>query len=161
IVSPLRSALALMVAPACRFDRQGAPDRSDPLALTKGRSRRVGRATPRVVRPTGVSPRHRWASPRSVVVTTGNCRGEVSPSSTQKSNLPMRKLNLPFLIGLLAVAAVLGVGYHFVHAYQVRRNASALLDRADRAEAGKNLDQAEQALRDYLDLRREDGPAWK
>jgi tetratricopeptide (TPR) repeat protein len=73
----------------------------------------------------------------------------------------MRKLNLVFLIGLLAAVAVLGVGVHFVHAFQVRRNASALLDRADRAEAGKDLEKAEQALRQYLNLRREDGPAWK
>src|SRR2546423_1798953 len=73
----------------------------------------------------------------------------------------MRKLNFIFLIGLLAVLAVLGVGTHFLHAYQVRRNASALLDRAERAQAGKDLETAEQSLSQYVNLRPEDGPAWK
>jgi tetratricopeptide (TPR) repeat protein/predicted TPR repeat methyltransferase len=73
----------------------------------------------------------------------------------------MRTLNLPFLLVLLAVVAVLGVGMHFVHGYQVQRNASALLERADRAEADKDLEKAEQALQQYLNLRREDVAAWK
>ena len=50
---------------------------------------------------------------------------------------------------------------HLVHGIQVRRNASALLDRASRAEAGDDLEKAEQSLGQYLTLRREDGAAWK
>ena len=73
----------------------------------------------------------------------------------------MRRLNLVFLAVLLAAVALLGGGMHLVHGFQVRRNASALLDRARRAEAGNDLEKAEQSLRQYLNLRREDGPAWK
>ena len=73
----------------------------------------------------------------------------------------MRKLNLLFLAILLAAMALLGGGMHFVHAFQVRRNATALLDRAERAVVDKDLESAEQSLRQYLSLRREDGPAWK
>jgi tetratricopeptide (TPR) repeat protein len=72
----------------------------------------------------------------------------------------MRRLNLVFLAILLAVVALLGGGMHLVHGFQIRRNASALLDRARRAEADKDLDKAEQSLSQYLNLRREDGPTW-
>ena len=49
---------------------------------------------------------------------------------------------------------------HLAHDLQVRRNASSLLDRARRAESGKDLEKAEQAVLQYLNFRREDGPAW-
>ena len=71
-----------------------------------------------------------------------------------------RKLNLVFLAVLIAVATVLGVGMHLAHSVQIRRNASALLDRARRAEAGNDLEEAEQSLSQYLKIRRGDGPAW-
>jgi len=45
-----------------------------------------------------------------------------------------RSLNYKFLLGLLAGTAVFGTGVHFLHAYQVRRNAGALLTRAEQAE---------------------------
>ena len=73
----------------------------------------------------------------------------------------MRRLNLVFLAILLAVVAVFGGGMHLVHGFQVQRNASALLDRARRAEAGNDLEKAEQSLSQYLNFRREDGPAWE
>ena len=73
----------------------------------------------------------------------------------------MRRLNLVFLAVLLAVVAVFGGGMHLVHGVQIQRNASALLDRARRAEAGKDLEKAEQSLSQYLNIRREDGPAWE
>ena len=61
-----------------------------------------------------------------------------------------RRLNLVFLTILLAAVALLGGGMHLVHGVQVRRNASALLDRAGRAEAGNDLEKAEQSLSQYL-----------
>jgi cellulose synthase operon protein C len=73
----------------------------------------------------------------------------------------MRQLNLVFLAMLLTAVVLLGGGVHLVHGLQVRRNAPALLDRARRAEAGKDLEKAEQSLREYLNLRREDGLAWE
>ena len=73
----------------------------------------------------------------------------------------MRRLNLVFLTILLVVVAVFGGGMHLVHGIQVQRNASALLDRARRAEAGKDLAKAEQSLSQYLNLRPDDGPTWE
>ncbi len=73
----------------------------------------------------------------------------------------MRRLNLVFLAVLLAVAAALGGGMHLVHDLQIRRNASALLDRARRAESSNDLEKVEQSLGQYLQIRREDGPAWE
>ena len=72
-----------------------------------------------------------------------------------------RRLNLAFLATLFATVAVLGGGMHLVHGFQMQRNASALLDRARRAEAGNDLGKAEQSLSEYLNLRRDDGPAWE
>ena len=72
----------------------------------------------------------------------------------------MRKFNFAFLAILLAVAAVLGGGIYVVHEAQVRRNASSLLDRARRAETGKELQKAEQSLSQFLSINRDDGPAW-
>jgi tetratricopeptide (TPR) repeat protein len=71
-----------------------------------------------------------------------------------------RRLNVVFLASLLAVAAAVGAGMHFVHGYQVRRNAGALLDRAHRAEEDGNLEGAEEAVRRYLNLRPTDEAAW-
>jgi len=47
-----------------------------------------------------------------------------------------------------------------VHGFQMRRNASALLDRARLAEAGNKLDKAEEALSQYLSINRDDGATW-
>jgi tetratricopeptide (TPR) repeat protein len=73
----------------------------------------------------------------------------------------MRRLNLVFLAILLVAAALLGGGVQLLHGFQVRRNASALLDRARQAEADHDLEKAEQALQAYLNLEREDGSAWE
>jgi tetratricopeptide (TPR) repeat protein len=73
----------------------------------------------------------------------------------------MRKLNFLFITGLIVVLTVLGVGVHFLHAYQIRRNAWALLVRAERAEANNELQKAEQSLSQYVNLERDDGRAWK
>jgi cellulose synthase operon protein C len=72
-----------------------------------------------------------------------------------------RRINLLVLMILFAAAVLLGGGMHLVHGVQVRRNAAALLDRASRAEAGGDLEKAEQSLKQYLSFRRDDGPAWK
>jgi predicted Zn-dependent protease len=82
------------------------------------------------------------------------------PDDTGWSPPVPRELNLLFGLGLVIVVAVLGGTIHFVHAYQVRRYASVLLDRARRAEADEDLEKATESLRQYLDLNREDGPTW-
>jgi hypothetical protein len=72
----------------------------------------------------------------------------------------MRRINLAFLAGLIAMVAVLGVGIRFVHAYQLRRNASVLLDRARSADAEKKFGRAAELLGQYLRIIRQDGLTW-
>jgi cellulose synthase operon protein C len=72
-----------------------------------------------------------------------------------------RRFNLPLVSILFAAAVLLGGGIHLVHGVQLRRNASALLDRASRAEAVNDLEKAEQSLKQFLSFRHEDGPGWK
>ena len=48
-----------------------------------------------------------------------------------------------------------------MHGFQIRRNASALLDRAGAPRPAKDLEKAEQSLSQYLNIRRDDGPAWE
>jgi hypothetical protein len=73
----------------------------------------------------------------------------------------MRRFNPVLLAMLLTAVTLLGGGMDLVHGVQVRRNASDLLDRARRAESGNDLEKAEHALRQYLNLRRNDGSAWE
>jgi tetratricopeptide (TPR) repeat protein len=72
-----------------------------------------------------------------------------------------RRLNLRFLTVLLVLAVTCLGGMHLLHEVQIRRNASDLLRRASRAEARDDLETAEQSLRQYLKIKREDGTAWK
>jgi tetratricopeptide (TPR) repeat protein len=60
-----------------------------------------------------------------------------------------RKLNVKLFGCLLASVLVLGIAVHFIHAFQVRRNAGALLERADKAEKDGHLPEAAQYLRRY------------
>jgi len=63
----------------------------------------------------------------------------------------MRKqLNVKLLGYFLATTALVSVGVHFLHAHQVRRNASSLLSQASRAEEQGQLDQAAEYLDRYL-----------
>jgi tetratricopeptide (TPR) repeat protein len=50
-------------------------------------------------------------------------------------NNTRRRLNVRFLIGLLAVVVVLGLGVHFLHAYQVRQHIDAVKERGDYTRA--------------------------
>jgi cellulose synthase operon protein C len=72
----------------------------------------------------------------------------------------MRRLNLIFLAVLVIAATVLGGGIHLMHGFQMRRNASALLDRARRAESADDLAKAEESLERYLNVLPDDGSAW-
>ena len=72
----------------------------------------------------------------------------------------MRRLNLAFLAVLLTVTAVFGGGMYVVHATQIVRNASILLDHARRAEANNDLESAEKFIANYINIKRLDGLAW-
>ena len=67
--------------------------------------------------------------------------------------------NYRLALGLLAALLVAGAAVHVVHGYQVRRQARALLERADRAEAVGQNEQAAALLQRYLELAPDDTAA--
>src|SRR5436305_6005263 len=63
----------------------------------------------------------------------------------------MRKsLNIKYLGYWLAAILVLGVGVHFLHGFQVKRNAGALKEQAEKAEEAGDLRHAADYFRQYL-----------
>ena len=67
--------------------------------------------------------------------------------------------NLRFTLILLATVGVFGVGVHFLHAFQIDRNADSLLSKARRSLADENLDEAAKYLRVYIGFRPKDAKA--
>ncbi|HTU19783.1 MAG TPA: tetratricopeptide repeat protein [Gemmataceae bacterium] len=61
-----------------------------------------------------------------------------------------RTLNLKFAACLVVLLALFGTAVHFLHGYQVKRNASALLDQARRAREEGLDDKAAEYLGNYL-----------
>jgi tetratricopeptide (TPR) repeat protein len=72
-----------------------------------------------------------------------------------------RRVNYRFLACLLGVFACLAAGGHWLHAFQVQRNAGGLKERADQARAAQppQYDAAVQSYRRYLALIPNDGDA--
>lgn len=70
-----------------------------------------------------------------------------------------KKLNVRFLACVLVVFVVSGVGVHFVHGYQVKRNARALLNRADAAKEEKDAAKEMDYLARYLGFEPQDTDA--
>jgi tetratricopeptide (TPR) repeat protein len=66
------------------------------------------------------------------------------------SSVTKRTVNVKFLAWLVGGAAVFGVGVHYLHGFQVRRNAAILLEQAHRAETEGRPDQAADYLGRYL-----------
>ena len=64
-----------------------------------------------------------------------------------------RRLNVKFLIGLLAGALLLGAGLYGLYAFQANRHAASLLAGIERAEQEGKLDRLAQYLERYLVLR--------
>jgi tetratricopeptide (TPR) repeat protein len=60
------------------------------------------------------------------------------------------KVNIKLLAFLCGGAVLFAVGVHFLHGFQERRNAGALLKQAERAEADGENEQAVKHLRTYL-----------
>ena len=69
----------------------------------------------------------------------------------------MKKLNIPFLLFLVFGAMVLVVGTHFLHGYQMSRNAEGLRTRAEKAEAEGDVDEQIRLLQRYMRYRPDDG----
>jgi len=67
-----------------------------------------------------------------------------------------RTLDRKFLLWTVALVLLLGIMVHFVHSFQVRRNAGSLLDQADRANNEGNFDQAHTYYTHYLAYEPED-----
>ncbi len=70
-----------------------------------------------------------------------------------------RKLHLRNLLIILGVVAVLTIGAHFLHGYQVRRNADVFLEEARKAEERGEFDLAAGHLKRYLEYRPNDDQA--
>jgi tetratricopeptide (TPR) repeat protein len=62
-----------------------------------------------------------------------------------------RRLNVKFLLWVLGGLLAAGAGTHFLHEFQVKRNAAALRERAEMALADGQLRQAVSYLSQYLD----------
>src|SRR5262245_25723844 len=67
-----------------------------------------------------------------------------------------RQLNVKGLAFLMVLTLVLGVGVHFLHAFQVERGADALSRQAEDAEKHQDLARAVKFLDRYLRMRPED-----
>jgi tetratricopeptide (TPR) repeat protein len=70
-----------------------------------------------------------------------------------------KKLNVRFVLYLLGSLAVLGTATHFLHGYQVQRNAHALLNQANLAQERGEISEATDYLERYLGLRPDDTDA--
>lgn len=70
-----------------------------------------------------------------------------------------RRLNFKLAVPLLVLLVLLGVGTHFLHAYQVKRNARHLRHLADEALADGRLQKARGHLAHYLELAPDDASA--
>src|SRR5438552_12579009 len=70
-----------------------------------------------------------------------------------------RRLNVRYLACLMVGGTLFATTVHFVHGYQVRRNARTLLAHAQRADADGHPDEAVRFLNDYLTLVPEDTEA--
>jgi hypothetical protein len=62
------------------------------------------------------------------------------------------RINLKAILILLAVVAALGAGDYFLHGYQMKRNARAVLEQAEEAEREGDVALQAQYLRMYLGL---------
>src|SRR5437667_12796167 len=63
-----------------------------------------------------------------------------------------KRINVRFALYLVLTVAVLATGTHFLHAYQVRRNAGSLLARARHYQEQGNLSKAADCFGQYLGL---------
>jgi tetratricopeptide (TPR) repeat protein len=63
-----------------------------------------------------------------------------------------KKINYKFVLGLIAVMAIVAVPIHYLHGYQVRRSVHSLLDQANRAEERGQIVEAAGFLGRYLNF---------
>jgi cellulose synthase operon protein C len=70
-----------------------------------------------------------------------------------------RTVNLRFLLVFLTTLTVIGVGVHFVHGYQLKRNATVFLRQAEEAESAGQPEKAVELLGRYLGFRPDDAEA--
>jgi tetratricopeptide (TPR) repeat protein len=73
----------------------------------------------------------------------------------------MRKLNLPFLAGLLVTVGVLSGAVYFVRKYEVNTNSRVLRDQALEAKKKGDLERASGLYGNYLNLITGDAQTWK
>ncbi len=69
------------------------------------------------------------------------------------------RVNYPLLVGLVIGGAIAAVAAFFLWRFQVDRNASRLIAKADAAEASGNLEEAFESLQQYVQLRTRENEA--
>ena len=67
-----------------------------------------------------------------------------------------KQVNTRFIVTVLGIFAVLGLGVHFLHGVQVEGNAGKLKERAEAAEAEGEYEKAVALLGQYLNFREND-----
>src|SRR5437868_111834 len=72
---------------------------------------------------------------------------------------PRRQVNLKFLLILIISVAAVGAGVHFVHGYQVKRQAGSLKEQAERAIEEKDPAKALSLFAQYLGYKPDDTDA--
>jgi tetratricopeptide (TPR) repeat protein len=73
----------------------------------------------------------------------------------------MKRLNIKLAVSLILGLIVLGGGVHFLHAFQVDRNAESVIEQAQALYDKKDLEEAFDAALRYKNLRAEDLPGSK
>lgn len=68
----------------------------------------------------------------------------------------MKRVNITLLAWLLSSTLVLAVGVHFLHAYQMTRNASSILNQAESAQHTGNNVEAVKLFKEFLNYRPKD-----
>ncbi|QDT34657.1 tetratricopeptide repeat protein [Thalassoglobus polymorphus] len=90
---------------------------------------------------------------------TSKPAGQETPPNEFKAHRKRTTFNLKLALSLIAGTLVFGVGIHFLHAYQVDRNADSLLNEAKEAQAQSEFQKAAQYYRTYISFRPEDSKA--
>ncbi len=88
-----------------------------------------------------------------------NTPSEKVPVKNQPAHRLKITFDLRFTLRLIAGVAVFGVAVHFLHAYQVDRNADTLRAKSKEAQAEGNLKEATQYLQQYIGFRPQDASA--
>src|SRR5262249_5742110 len=99
-----------------------------------------------------------WAGASSRPPRTQTAAAQMAANSPEPAFM-RKRFNYRFALYLMLSVAAVGVGTHFLHAYQVSRNADSLKKRADQYREQGELSKAADCLGQYLGLHPTDADA--